>query len=153
MGRGSEQEVVLIKNHLMRDDQALYGKVKARVTFVVEGVAKENTMGGPGGELMRSGGDSVRLTHTAEDMEVLVRGCWSEESDMRVESMNHLCGETVQEVRGGVEPLCPIALGKETLDKQCVNGNVHTTNDTLGFTILREHVGTRHPQLGAMRQN
>jgi hypothetical protein len=75
MGRGSEQEVVLIKNHLMRDDQALYGKVKARVTFVVEAVAKENTMGGPGGELMRSGGDSVRLTHTAEDMEVLVRGC------------------------------------------------------------------------------
>jgi hypothetical protein len=43
---------------------------------------------------------------------VLVRGCGAKESDMRAGSTDHLRGETVQQIHGGVEPLSPIAPGK-----------------------------------------
>jgi hypothetical protein len=56
----------------------------------------------------RSCGD-VRITCTTEDAEVLVRACGAKESDMRACSTDHLHGETVQLIHGGVEPLSPIA--------------------------------------------
>jgi hypothetical protein len=43
MGRGSEREAVLIKNHVSRDDQAVCGEIKIAITFVIRRVAKEDT--------------------------------------------------------------------------------------------------------------
>jgi hypothetical protein len=61
---------------------------------------------------MECGGSDVRITCTTEDAEVLVRGCGAKESDMRVGSTDHLRGEMVQQIHGGVEPLSPILPGK-----------------------------------------
>jgi hypothetical protein len=61
---------------------------------------------------MGRGGGDVRITCTIEDVEVLVRGCGGKESDMRAGNTNHLQGETVQQIHGGVEPLSPIVPGK-----------------------------------------
>jgi hypothetical protein len=61
---------------------------------------------------MGRGGDDVRITCTTEDAEVLVRGCEAKESDLRADITGRLCGETVQQIHSGVEPLSTIALGK-----------------------------------------
>jgi hypothetical protein len=45
MGRGSEREAGLIKNHVSRDDQAVCGEIKAAIAFVIRRVAKEDTPG------------------------------------------------------------------------------------------------------------
>jgi hypothetical protein len=66
MGRGSERKAGLIKNHVSRDDQAVCGEIKAAIAFVIRRVAKEDTPGGPGAELMGSGGGGVRITRTAK---------------------------------------------------------------------------------------
>jgi hypothetical protein len=66
MGRGSEREAGLIKNHVSRDDQAVYGEIKAAIAFVIRRVAKEDTPDGSGTELMGSGGGGVRITRTAK---------------------------------------------------------------------------------------
>jgi hypothetical protein len=64
MGRGSERKAGLIKNHVSRDDQAVCGEIKAAIAFVIRRVAKEDTPGGSGAELMGSGGGGVRITRT-----------------------------------------------------------------------------------------
>jgi hypothetical protein len=66
MGRGSEREAGLIKNYVSRDDQAVCGEIKAVIAFVIRRVAKEDTPGGSGAELMGSGGGGVRITRTAK---------------------------------------------------------------------------------------
>jgi hypothetical protein len=65
MGRGSEWEAGLIKNHVSRDNQTVYGEIKAAIAFVIRRVAKEDTPGGSGAGLMESGG-GVRITRTAK---------------------------------------------------------------------------------------
>jgi hypothetical protein len=66
MGRGSKREASLIENHVSRDFQAVCGEIKAAIAFVIRRVAKEDTPGGPGAELMGSGGGGVRITHTTK---------------------------------------------------------------------------------------
>jgi hypothetical protein len=97
---------------MSRDDQAVYREIKAAIAFVISRVAQEDTLGGPRGELMGRGGGDVRIIWTTEDTEVLVRGCGAKESDMRTGNIDHLRGEMVQQIHGGVEPLSPISLGK-----------------------------------------
>jgi hypothetical protein len=46
-----------------RDDQAICGEIKAAIAFVIRRVAKEDTPGGSGAELMGSGGGGVRIAH------------------------------------------------------------------------------------------
>jgi hypothetical protein len=54
-----------MKNHVSRDDQAVCGEIKAAIAFVIRGVAKKDTPGGSGAELMGSGG-GVGITRTAK---------------------------------------------------------------------------------------
>jgi hypothetical protein len=68
MGRGSKREAGLIKNHVSRDDQVVCGEIKVAIAFVIRGVAKEDTPGGPGAELMGSGGGGVRIICTSKHL-------------------------------------------------------------------------------------
>jgi hypothetical protein len=65
-------EAVLVKNHVSRDDQAVYGEIKAAVAFVIREVAKEDTPGRARSELMRHGCSGVRVTRAAENLEMLI---------------------------------------------------------------------------------
>jgi hypothetical protein len=67
MERGSERKAGLMKNHVSRDNQAVCGEIKAAIAFVIRGVAKKDTPGGFGAELMGSGG-GVGITRTAKHM-------------------------------------------------------------------------------------
>jgi hypothetical protein len=55
---------------MSRDDQMICGEIKAMIVFVIRGVAKENTPGGPRGEFLGRGGGSVRVTYAAEDVQM-----------------------------------------------------------------------------------
>jgi hypothetical protein len=75
---------------MLRDDQAVYREIKATIAFVIEGVAKEDTLGGPRGEFVRCDGGSVRVTCVAEDTQMLVRQSRAKEGEMRADILNHL---------------------------------------------------------------
>jgi hypothetical protein len=55
-----------------RDDQTVYGEIKAMVAFVIIGVTKEDTPGRARSELMRRGCSSVMVTRAAENSEMLI---------------------------------------------------------------------------------
>jgi hypothetical protein len=55
-----------------RDDQTIYGEIKATVAFVIRGVAKKDTPSRARSELMRRGCSSVRVTHAAKNSEMLI---------------------------------------------------------------------------------
>jgi hypothetical protein len=57
---------------MSRDDQAVYGEIKATVAFGIRGVAKEDTPGRARSELIRRGCSSVRVTRAAENSEMLI---------------------------------------------------------------------------------
>jgi hypothetical protein len=152
MGRGSEREASLIKNHVSRDDQAVCGKIKATIAFVFGRVAKEDTPGGPGTELIGSGGGGVRITRTARNPEVLVGRWRAKEGHVRTGRLNRLGGETIEEVCRGVKSLSPVAPRKMCLKEQSANDVIDGTNDTFGFTVLGGGIWTGHPKQGAFRQ-
>ena len=136
MGRGSEREASLIKNHVSRDDQAVCGEIKAAIAFVFGRVAKENTPGGPGTELIGSGGGGVRITRIAKNSDVLVGRWRAKKGHVRTSRLNRLGGETIEKVCRGVKPLSPVASRKMCLKEQSANDVVDGTNDTFGFTVL-----------------
>jgi hypothetical protein len=86
---------VLIKNYMSRDDQAVCAEIKTAIAFVIR-VAMEDTPGGPRGKFVGRGGDSVRVTHTAEDAQMLVRRSRAEEGELWAYSMYHLRRKAVQ---------------------------------------------------------
>jgi hypothetical protein len=55
-----------------RDDQLVYGEIKATVAFVIRGVAKEDTSGKARNELMRRMCSSVRVIRAAKNTEKLI---------------------------------------------------------------------------------
>jgi hypothetical protein len=81
---------------MSRDDQVVCGEIKAMIAFVIRGVAKEDTLGGPGGEFVGRGGNSVRVTLASEDAQMLVRRSRAEEGEVRTDSLNRLQWKTVQ---------------------------------------------------------
>jgi hypothetical protein len=81
---------------MSRDDQAVCGKIKATIAFVLRGVSKEDTLGGPMGEFVGRGGGSVRVTRTAKNAQMLVRRSRARKGEVRTGSLNHLRRKTVQ---------------------------------------------------------
>jgi hypothetical protein len=55
-----------------RDDQLVYGEIKATIAFVIRGVAKEDTPGKARNELMRRMCSSVRVIRAAKNTEKLI---------------------------------------------------------------------------------
>ena len=59
---------------------------------------------------------------------------------------DHLGGEVIQQICGGVEPFYPVASQNRSLKKQGTQHIIDGANDAFGFIVLRRSVGTRHPQ-------
>jgi hypothetical protein len=51
----------------------------------------------------------VGIANTAEHTQVLIRGCDTVKSDIRVGDADRFAREAIQQVRSGVEPFYPIA--------------------------------------------
>jgi hypothetical protein len=76
---------------------------------------------------------------------VLIGGGDTVESDIWVGFTDCLVEKTVQQIRGSVEPIYPIANWERCLKEQGVNHIIYGVKSTLGFTVLRRVVGVGYP--------
>jgi hypothetical protein len=77
---------------------------------------------------------------------VLIGGGDTVESDIWAGFTDCLVEKTVQQIRGSVEPIYPIANWERCLKEQEVNHIIYGVKSTLGFTVLRRVVGAGYPQ-------
>jgi hypothetical protein len=123
------------------DDDVVGGEIEAPISFVVSGVSEENTSGGPGCQFVSGFGGEIRIAGATKHAQVLIGG-----GDVWTGHADHLSGEVVQQICGGVEPFYPVASWKRSLKKQWMQHIIDGGKDALGFTIMRRSVWTRHPQ-------
>jgi hypothetical protein len=63
-----------MKNNVPRENDIVGGKIKTPVTFVISGVSKENTSGGPRCQFVVGFGREIRIAGTTEHAQVLIGG-------------------------------------------------------------------------------
>jgi hypothetical protein len=81
---------------MSRDDDVIGGEIKTLVTFVISGVSKENTTGGPGCQFMSGFGGEIRIVGTTEHVQVPIGGGDSMEGEVWTDRADRLGGEAVQ---------------------------------------------------------
>jgi hypothetical protein len=145
MGRDREGEICLIKNNVSRDDDVVDGEIKIPVTFVISGVSEENTSGGPRCQFVGGFGGEIRIEGTTEYVQVLIGGENSMDGEVWAGHVDHLGGEVVQQICGGVEPFYPVASRNKSLKKEGAQYVIDGAEDALGFIVLQRSVGIRHP--------
>ena len=69
----SEREGSFIEDDMPRDDDSICGEIKAAVSFVMSGVAKQGTESGVGRKFVDSSGRDVKVTFAAKDPKMIVR--------------------------------------------------------------------------------
>jgi hypothetical protein len=77
------------------DDNIVGGEIKTPITFVVSGVSKENTSGGPGCQFVSSFGGEIRIASTTEHAQVVIGGGDSMEGKVWIGCADRLGGEAV----------------------------------------------------------
>jgi len=69
----SKRKGSFIEDDMPRDDDSFSGEIKAAISFVMSGVAKEGTESGVGSEFVDCSGREVRVTFVAKDPKMIVR--------------------------------------------------------------------------------
>jgi hypothetical protein len=128
------------------DDDVVGGEIKTPITFVVSGVSKENTSGGPRCQFVSGFGGEIRIAGTTEHAQVLIGGGNSMEGEVWTDRTDCLGGEVIQQICGDVEPCYPVSRNR-SLKEQGTQHIIDGVKDAFGFTVLRRSVGTRHPAL------
>jgi hypothetical protein len=118
------------------DDDVVGGEIKTPITFVVSRVSKENTSGGPGCQFVSGFGGEIRIAGTTEHVQVLVGGADSMEGEVWTGRTDHLSGEAVQQICGGVEPFYPVAIQNRSMKEQGTHHIIDGAKDAFGFTVL-----------------
>jgi hypothetical protein len=77
---------------------------------------------------------------------VLIGGGDTVEIDIRAGFTDRLARKMVQQIRGSVEPIYPVAIWKRSLKEQGTNHIIYGVKSTLSFTVLRRGVGAGHSQ-------
>jgi hypothetical protein len=98
-----------MKNNVSRDDDVVGGEIKTLVTFVVSRVSVKNTSGGARCHFMCGFGGEIRIAGTTEHAQVLIGGGDSMEGKVWAGHADHLGGDAVEQICGGVEPFYPVA--------------------------------------------
>jgi hypothetical protein len=88
------------------DDDVVGGEIKTPITFVVSGVSKENTSGGPGCQFVSGFDGVIRIAGTTEHVQVLIGGGDSIEGEVWTGRTDHLGGEAVQQICDGADVAC-----------------------------------------------
>jgi hypothetical protein len=122
---------------MSRDDNVVVGEIKTPVTFVISGVSKENTSGGPRCQFVSGSGGEIRIADTTEHAQMLIGGGDSMEGEVWAGRVDRLSGETVQQICGGVKPFYSVMSQNKNRKKQGAQHIVDGAEDALGFTILR----------------
>lgn len=135
---------------MSRDYDAVGGKVKATVTFVVVGVSKKHTERRPGSKFMRRGGREIGITSTAKDTEVGVVGRSTVQGLVRGGKGEGFSGVTVEKIGGGMKSLNPEDRREMCMKKEGTNNVVYSPEDTLSLAILLGRVWTGHAKDNTM---
>jgi hypothetical protein len=100
---------------MSRDDDVVVSKIKTSITFVVNDVSEKNISSGLGRQFVSGISGKIRITGTTEHAQVLIGGGDSMEDEVWTGGADHLSGEVVQQICGGVESFYPVASGIEPL--------------------------------------
>jgi hypothetical protein len=87
------------------DHDAISGKVKTTIPFVVRGIADENRPGGMRSKLMQGYRRQVGVADTPKDLKMLIGGRCVVEGSVRIGGNDGFCQKTVQQVCSSVEVL------------------------------------------------
>ena len=71
-----------IEDDMPRDDDSVGGEIKAAVSFVMSGIAKEDAQGGARGEFMWSCGGEVWITLATENPKVIIRRGFAQKGEV-----------------------------------------------------------------------
>jgi hypothetical protein len=127
---------VLVESDVPRDDDPVGRHVKTAKSFVVSGIAKENTHSGTRGEFMSGYSGEVRVALTIEHTEMLIRGLRTKESTMRSACGQGLGRQDVQNICGRWQSFDPVGGRKAGLKQQRPHNVVSRMDDTLSLPIL-----------------
>lgn len=127
-------------------------RYKAKVSFVMSRIAKEDARDGPRSEFMRSTGGHVWVAFATEDSQVIVCRWCAEDGKMQCEELESLGGQNVKKRGLHGEGLDPIGERHRCLKEQGVNDIIHGANVAFGFTILMRSVGARHTKMDALSE-
>jgi hypothetical protein len=72
MGWGSEVKDYIIKNNMSGDDDVVGGEIETTIALVINGVSKEYTTSGLGGQFVSSLCGEVGIANTAKNAQVLI---------------------------------------------------------------------------------
>ena len=132
------------------DDDSIGVTIKAKIALVVRRVPKKHTQGGSRSKFISGSGRKVWVALTTKDTQVVVRGLFPEEREVRHGEIECLSGKNVQQICGSAEGGCPKPGGNASLKKKRANDIIDGSNDAFGFTMLRRGVWTGHAQVNAV---
>ena len=132
------------------DDDSIGVTIKAKIALVVRRVPKKHAQGGSRSKFISGGGGKVWVALTTKDTQVVVRGLFPEEREVRHGEIECLSGKNVQQICGSAEGGCPKPGGNASLKKKRANDIIDGSNDAFGFTMLRRGVWTGHAQTNAV---
>ena len=122
------------------DDDSICREIKAAISFVVSGIAKEDTQGRAGSEFMGSSGGEVWVTLAAKNSKIFVSWRFSHESKVRHGEVESLGWQDVKERRRYGESLNLVSRRHEGLKQQGANDIIYGANNTFSFTVLRRGI-------------
>jgi hypothetical protein len=126
------------------DDNVIGGEIKTPIAFVIGRVSEDDTSGGPGCQFMRCFYREVGIAGATEHPQVLIGGGDTVESDIREGFTDYLAGKMLQQIRGSVEPIYPVANWERSLKEQEINHIIYGVKSTLSFIVLQRGVGVGH---------
>ena len=78
----SKRKGSFIKDDMLGGDDSICGQIKAAVSFMMSGIAKEDAQGGARGEFLWSCGGEVWITLATENPKVIIRRGFSQKGEV-----------------------------------------------------------------------
>jgi hypothetical protein len=107
-----------MKNNMSKDDDVVDCEIETLIAFVIGGVSKENTSGGPGCQFVSSFGREIGIAGAIEHAQVLIGGGDSMLDQVWTGCADRLGGKMVQHICGGVEPFYSVASWNRNMKEQ-----------------------------------
>ena len=148
----SERKGSFIEDDMPRDDDSICGEIKAAVSFMVSGIAKEDTHGRTGSEFMGSSGGEVWVTLAAENPKMIIRRRFDQKGEVWRGEVEGLGWQDVNQRGRRGEGLNLVGGGHGCLKQQGANDIIYGVNNTFGFTILRRSIRARHEKMDALSE-
>jgi hypothetical protein len=132
------------------DDDTVSVAIKAEVTLVVEGIAKEDTQGGARGKLMGGGGGKVGVALATKNAKMLIRRLSAEQGEVGSREIQRFGGENIQKIGGSAKSRSPEGGRNTSLEQEGANDIICGTNNAFSFAVLGRGVGVGHTEVDTM---